>query len=331
MPSPPDSVAPAAAVVVATHNRANLLPRLVAALEAQSEPPGFDLVIVDDGSTDDTWVVLNELAKLSTARIHPIRLHRNRGPATARNIGWRSTPAEVIVFTDDDCAPEPGWLCAIVNATSGADIVQGRTVPDPDQTGNLGPFSRTLQVESETGFYQTCNIAYRRRVLEVNDGFHEQFRYPAGEDTDLAWRAKDQGASSTFCAAAVVRHDVRRSDLGVAIRDSWRWQSVPLAASRHPELRDLFATPRIWRRAHGYAALVAVGGLVVGTGPTKPRRLATAAALAAPYVRYRLQTAPLPTTSPRQRLGLLPAALAVDLAEVAACLIGSARHRSFVL
>jgi glycosyltransferase involved in cell wall biosynthesis len=331
MQSLPDPAATAAAVIVATHNRAHLLPRLVAALEAQAEAPGFEVVIVDDGSTDDTWTVLGHLAARSSVRIHPVRLLRNRGPATARNIGWRTTNAEVLVFTDDDCAPEPAWLHEIVAATTGADIVQGRTEPDPAQAGNLGPFSRTLQIEGENGFYQTCNIAYRRQILELNNGFFEQFRYPAGEDTDLAWRAKNQGASSTFCAAAVVRHDVRPSDLGVAIRDSWRWQSVPLAVSRHPELRTLFSAPFVWRRAHGYAAVAAAGAVLLGFGPTDPRRLAAALALAAPYARYRLRTAPLPATSRRRRVELLPATLAVDLAEVGACLVGSVRHRTFVL
>lgn len=331
MHSPSEPVPSAVTVVVATHGRAHLLPRLVAALEGQVEAPSFDVVIVDDGSADDTWAVLTHLAARSTVQLQPVRLLRNRGPATARNIGWRSTAADVIVFTDDDCSPEPGWLRAIVAASADADIVQGRTIADPDQLEQQGPFSRTLQVEAETGFYQTCNIAYRRAVLEHNDGFAEAFRYPAGEDTDLAWRAKTSGASSTFCAAAVVRHDVRGSDVGAAIRDSWRWQSVALALSRHPELRSLLPSRFVWRHSHQYAALTAVAIAVAASAPTRPRRLAAAAALAAPYVHHRVSAAPLPTTTRAQRVRLLPATLAVDLAEVAACLVGSIRHRTFVL
>jgi glycosyltransferase involved in cell wall biosynthesis len=331
MQSVPDSAAAAVAVVVATHNRAHLLPRLVAALEGQVDAPPFEVVIVDDGSSDGTWTVLGHLAGRSTVPIIPIRLLRNRGPATARNIGWRTTSAEVLAFTDDDCSPEPQWLRSLVAATAEVDLVQGRTVADPEQSGNGGPFSRTLQIESEDGFYQTCNIAYRRRVLEANDGFAEQFRYPAGEDTDLAWRAKSGGAQSSFCADAVVRHDVRPSDLATAIRDSWRWQSVALAISRHPELRNLMPSRYIWRRSHGYAVVAAAGLVLAAVRPRRAGRLASAAAAVAPYARHRVVTAPLPETDRRDRLRLLPAALAVDLAEVTACLVGSLRHRTFVI
>jgi glycosyltransferase involved in cell wall biosynthesis len=289
------------AVVVATHNRADRLPRLVAALEAQVDPPPFELIIVDDGSSDDTKSTLTRLAGASAVALTPITMTRNRGPATARNIGWRTTSAEVVAFTDDDCIPEPGWLRAIVSATGTTDIAQGRTIANPDQADQFGPFSRTLQVDAETGFYQTCNIAYRRRVLETNNGFEEEFRYPAGEDTDLAWRAKAGGARTTFCVDAVVRHDIRPSDLLVAIKDSWRWQSVALGASRHPQARELFYNRVFWRRTHEYAVGVVAAGLVLAGGRRSVTRVATAAALAAPYVRLRVTLDPLPTAGPRWR------------------------------
>src|SRR5437868_8068594 len=99
-----DPTEPTLAVIVATHGRAHLLPRLVAALEAQRDAPPFELIIVDDGSADDTWAILTHLSRRSSVNLRPIRLLRNRGPATARNIGWRSSSAEFVAFTDDDCA-----------------------------------------------------------------------------------------------------------------------------------------------------------------------------------------------------------------------------------
>lgn len=318
-------------VVVATHNRAPSLARLFAGLAAQTGVEGFDVVIVDDASTDDTWPVLNALADRTSLDITCQRLPRNAGPATARNVGWRATTAPIVAFTDDDCVPTPTWLANLAKSAAAADLVQGRTLPDPAQLQDLGPFSRTLDVSREDGYYQTCNVAYRRDVLERLGGFHEGFRFPAGEDTDLAWRAKETGASTVFDADAVVHHDVRPSDFLAAIKDSWRWQSAALAVSRHPRLRDAFASTYVWRDSHRWALGALAGIAVVATAPRSRGAWLLAAAGLAPYARYRTATAPLPGTGPRRRWLLLPGALAVDAAEIGACLVGSAKHKTLVL
>jgi glycosyltransferase involved in cell wall biosynthesis len=323
--------APTVAVVIPTHNRAGLLPRLIAGLEAQEGVAGFEVIVVDDGSSDDTWDVLDHLAKRTSLDVRCARLVHNAGPAAARNVGWRASRAPLIAFTDDDCVPQPGWLPSLVAASATADIVQGRTRPDPDQHGRLGPFSRTLDIASEDGYYQTCNIAYRRTVLEQLDGFFEQFRYPAGEDTDLAWRAKDAGVTTTFAPSAVVHHDIRPSSLTVAIRDSWRWQSVALAVSRHPQLREVFASRYVWRPSHRAVLGAVAGATAIASAPRSRTAWLAGAALTAHYIHYRVVTAPLPGAGPRRRWLVLPGAFAVDAAEVTACLVGSARHRTLVI
>jgi GT2 family glycosyltransferase len=324
-------VSPLISVVVATHNRAPLLTRLFAGLEAQTGLDGFEVVIVDDASTDDTWANLNALADSSSLDITCIRLPRNAGPATARNLGWQSTTAPIVAFTDDDCVPSPTWLAQLLKSATEADIVQGRTVPNPTQQHNLGPFSRTLDVSYEDGYYQTCNVAYRRELLERLGGFFEKFRFPAGEDTDLAWRAKESGATTYFDVDAVVRHDIRRSDFWVAVKDSWRWQSAALAVSRHPRLRESFVATYFWRESHRLALGALAGVAAVAAAPRSRIAWAGAAAAAAPYVRYRTRTAPLPAAGPKRRWLLLPGALAVDTAEITACLVGSVKHRTLVI
>ena len=216
-----------ASVVVATHNRASLLSRLVEALEAQ-DVGSFEVMVVDDASTDDTWAELQRLRDSSTLVLRTERLAANAGPATARNVGWRAAGSGQILFTDDDCVPQPGWVSAMVAALADSDLAQGRTEPDPEQRSHHGPFSRTLRVESEEGYYQTCNMAYRRDVLEQLGGFDERYRLPAGEDTDLAWRAREAGAATTFVGAGLVYHDVRPSSFLVHLKDTWRWGSCVL-------------------------------------------------------------------------------------------------------
>jgi len=326
----PSEPAPAVAVVVATHDRAVLLPRLLEALASQRGAPPYEVVLVDDASGDDTWAVLQALAAQTACPVRVLRLPRNRGPATARNVGWRTTSAPLVAFTDDDCVPAPHWLAALVSGLATADLAQGRTLPDPEQLAGSGPFSRTLRIEREDGFYQTCNLAYRREILQLTGGFDEEFRHPAGEDTELAWRALEAGAAAVFVSAALVHHDVRPSSLAAALRDTPRWGSVVLAVRKHPALRQRMHSRWFWRAAHP-PALAAAAGLAVLALSRGRGRLLLGAALLVPYTRYRLVTEQLPRTGPRRRVALLPAALLVDAAEVAVCAAASVRERSLLL
>ena len=89
---------PRCTVILPTHNRAAALPRAVASVIAQNEPD-FELIIVDDGSTDNTreW-----LATLDDARIRVVRSEHNQGPSAARNIGINVAVAPVLAFLDSD-------------------------------------------------------------------------------------------------------------------------------------------------------------------------------------------------------------------------------------
>jgi GT2 family glycosyltransferase len=259
-----------------------------------------------------------------------LRNARPRGPAAARNAGWRATDAPVVAFTDDDCAPAPGWLAALVAAVDdqGADLAQGVTVPDPAQRAAMGAFSRTLEVTGPTGYFQTCNMAYRRVVLERLDGFDEGFRYPTGEDTDLAWRALESGASATFVPGAVVYHDVRPSSFAAHVRDTKRWEGVVLAVRKHPKLREHFHRRWFWKPSHP-PALLAGAAVVLAARRRGPWRAASLA-LALPYLRYRVTVLPL-AAGPRRRYALVPLALIADLSEVGVLAAASLRYRTLLL
>jgi GT2 family glycosyltransferase len=326
---------PEISVVVATYQRPDRLAGLIAALEAQDTTLAFEVVIVDDGSTDEAWARLVRLVEASSTAVQAIRQRPNQGPAVARNLGWRTARASRIAFTDDDCLPTPGWLEALHNRLSQADLVQGRTLPNPDHADRWGPFSRSVTAIEED-FYATCNVGYRRAVLEKVGGFEELFGRYAGEDTDLACRARSAGFRGMFETAALVHHEVRPSDYRDYLRDKRRWEGIGLVVARHPELRPLLPMRWFWRPAHPPALAAAAGcALVAATmGASGKRRLAaavSAVALGAPYVRYRTKVDPLPGIGPRRRLGLLPAALLADLIEVAVMVRASARYRTLVL
>ncbi|HEY2428771.1 MAG TPA: glycosyltransferase family A protein, partial [Acidimicrobiales bacterium] len=109
------SAPPQVSVVIPTHNRAGMVTETLRALGGQEDAPPFEVIVVDDASTDDTQDVLRLLADGFPVPLIALRQATNRGPATARNQGWRSARGDIVCFTDDDCVPQPGWLAALVD------------------------------------------------------------------------------------------------------------------------------------------------------------------------------------------------------------------------
>ena len=316
--------APVVSVVVATYRRPALLPRLVDALERQTvDARSIQLVLVDDASPDDTPAVVADLAARTPLALTTLRLPRNGGPAAARNAGWAAATADVVAFTDDDCVPSPGWLAAGLAALDEGTVVAGRTIPDPAQLGQLGPFSRTIRAE-DGRFVQTCNAFYRRADLVELDGFDGRMR--TGEDTDLALRATERGRRVVYAPDALVHHDVRPSSLRATLRETLRWTDLPVVVRRHPQIRDTLLHRRIWWKASHPSAAAAIAGIATAL---VGRRM-TPLALTLPWLRHRLLVAPI-APRPVDRLVTLPGAFAVDALEVAVMARASVEHRSVLL
>ena len=323
---PPPAGGPDVAVVVATRNRSDRLPALVAALERQTvDPARYEVLIVDDASTDDTPAVLQELTAATPLTLRTIRPPAHGGPAAGRNQGWRATRAAVVAFTDDDCLPAPGWLQAGLSALDGAPrVVVGRTMPPPDQLARCRePFALYLDVDN-VRYFETCNVFYRRVDLLRSGGFDPRYRRPGGEDTDLGLRVTDLGVEAVFADDAVVFHDVRVPSAVEALRHAWRWEDIPLVVKDRPwARRELLHSWLFWRPSHLVTAAALVG---LATGPFWRPGLA----LTAPWLRHRLAVAPV-AAGYGTRLRTLPLAFAVDAVEVATMIRGSLRHRTLLL
>ena len=229
-------------VVVASRGRAALLPRLVAAIEAQTVAlDDVELVVVDDASPDDTATVLATLAREAKVALRVVALPTQQGRAAARNHGWWAARAPVVAFTDDDCVPDPEWLAAGLGAMGDAPrLVVGRTEPPEDQRALAArPFARVLEVHG-VRYYETCNIFFRRRDLMAVRGFDERYRTWGGEDTDLGLRVVSTGVDARYAPAALVHHDVCPDTWAGALRalqrrvwtsDAW-WPTTPRRGAR---------------------------------------------------------------------------------------------------
>lgn len=324
--SPADSgggeSAPPVSVVIATHNRRDHLIQTLDALARQTLQH-FDVIVVDDDSPDGT-------SELVTQRgLRCIRVPRG-GPGRARQVGWQAATAPIVAFTDDDCIPTPGWLAALVQPIreGTADLVQGRTLPRPEQEDGAGPWSRTQRIESESGTYPTCNMAYRRSVLEAVGGFRPSFAGPrtSGEDTELAWRAKASGFRSAFAPDALVHHEVWPSRFGPYLRDRMRWGMIVQVVRFHPASRSLAYRRWFYRPSHVrvLAALVILAALGAVRWWLPP------AFLVAVVVAYGLRGRGVAGGPPARMLFIVQTLLA-DAFEVAVFAWSSIRYRTLLL
>ncbi|MDP1821504.1 MAG: glycosyltransferase [Acidimicrobiales bacterium] len=304
-------------VVAPTFRRADRLRRLVAALEAQDHPTDrFEVVIVDDASPDDTAAVLAELIATSSLSLRGFRLHRNGGPAAARNAGWRTARADVVAFVDDDCLPDPGWVGAFARAFARNDrlgVAQGLTRAE---AGPRGPWTVAREIGDETPWFEGCNIAYRLVALEATGGFDEAIRW-YGEDTSAGWKVVEAGWERDFVPQASTTHDLEERGVRWRIRHGLLESHLVALAAVHPGLRrTAFWRPWAFRRE----------------SVTLP--LAVGAVLAAPQWPIALPLV-LPYLAARRSLWRRPrdlaASVAVDLASIVGHVHGSVRSGVVVL
>jgi glycosyltransferase involved in cell wall biosynthesis len=250
-------------VVVATHNRANDLARLLDGLAAQTRKPD-EVIVVDDGSADGTSAVLDRRRRDGGLPLRVIRRPRAAGPATAREEGWRAASSDLVAFTDDDCVPDPEWLAEGERAWARSPdvFVQGRTAP---QEEHPGPFARTLRVDRMNAAFPTCNMLYPRALLERVGGFDTETygREPGGEDCDLAWRAIEANARPVFAADAIVYHAVNHPGPLGKLRIAARWTTPMTAYARHPGLRRTqFVHWIFWKDIHYLFVRALIGFLL---------------------------------------------------------------------
>ena len=241
---------PFISVIISTHNMRDLLRAAVESLYRQDYPADrFEIIVVDNSSTDGTEEMMRSLQAKASDMLRYYR-KENEGPGASRNLGIGQARGDIVAFTDSDCTAHPGWLKnGAAKMGDGIGVVQGKTVPNPEQT--LRALSRTQSITNENGMYQTCNIFYRRDALDMAGGFSPDFcglncfgkpRW-GGEDTDLAWRVKEQGWKSVFAEDALVYHHIfplRPWQVITSMR-GYQFQglfhAMPYLVKRHPGLR----------------------------------------------------------------------------------------------
>ena len=212
-----------ASVVIPTYNRRDRLRGTLTALDAQTGDTSFEVIVSDDGSTDGTLRMLERLAPRLRYAIRWTRTER-AGPGAARNAAIRCVRGKVVLFTDSDCVPGPGWVQSMVGCLrTEVDAVGG---PVTASAGSgwfavavnrimhtwLGGMGRRWRLWGLVPGYRlrTGNCGITRDALDAHGGFSEAIGH-YGEDAEWSERLIQSGVAVSHVKEAMVAHHECRS------------------------------------------------------------------------------------------------------------------------
>lgn len=254
-------------VVVPTFRRPDLLQRCLKALQGQTLPAEqYEVIVVDDGNDPDTANLVRRNGQQPGLRMTYLGQPHRRGPAAARNRGWRTAQNPLIAFTDDDCIPQPDWLeAARKRFEAGASVVTGRVkMPLPNHPTAHDRTTALL----ETAEFVTANCFCRRTALEQVGGFDEAFDIAWREDSALQFAFLQAGISVEPCPEAVLVHPLRLSSWYAPLRDERKNQYDALLFKRYPDLfrERIPRYPALVTTYYGIvgSALLSLGGVTTG-------------------------------------------------------------------
>ena len=212
VPFPAATVWPRISIVVCSYNGARTVRDTMEGC-ARLAYPDFELIVVNDGSTD---ALPDIVAEYPGARLISTA---NRGLSSARNTGWQVATGEIVAYIDDDAYPDPHWLQFLAYrfmtgdwvGVGGPNIAPPGDGPIADCVANApgGPV-QVLISDTEAEHVPGCNMAFRREALAAIDGFDVRYR-AAGDDVDVCWRLQARGGKIGFHAGAMDWHHRRNS------------------------------------------------------------------------------------------------------------------------
>ncbi len=258
-------------VVIPTYNRAAVLESTLRALARQKttlEAKGafaFEVIVVDDGSRDDTARRVRSLEGEFPARL--LYLHQqNRRQGAARNLGSRRAAGELLLFLGDDTAPDPDFLAQHLAAH--------REEPEPVTVIGYTPWAprleatRFMRYVGEQGwqfgfsliedpsdvpfnFLYTSNLSLPRELFLEVGGFDEEFQEYGWEDVELGWRLRRRGVRLIYRDSAVAHHDHPTTIASFVARQRRVGASAWTLYRKHPDLGGFLGLPDY--RRYGWA------------------------------------------------------------------------------
>jgi GT2 family glycosyltransferase len=227
---------PVITVVIPTYQRPALLQNCLEALARQQlvSWAKVEILVVVDGTDFEVFDLTYRMSKQTGMVIKCLQQKERRGPAYARNRGWKAASSPFIAFTDDDCLPQPTWLLSGLSVLlRGGQVVTGQVrMPLPEQPTRHDKTTALL----ETAEFVTANLFCRRSALEEVNGFDEQFDSAWREDSDLQFKFLEAGIPISTCPEAVIVHPIRPAPWYASLRDERKNRYDALLYKRHPDL-----------------------------------------------------------------------------------------------
>ena len=194
-------------MVIPAYNAESTIGQAVEHTLAQArEPLDVEVIVVDDGSKDET-------AKVAQSAGATVIRQENAGPAAARNRGWASATGQVICFTDSDCIPGAGWLEKLLDGFTDQQVGAVAGSYDIANTGSwLAQWVHQEIIERHKRMppfvraFGSYNVAIPRYVLQATGGFDPEYRQASSEDNDLSYRITKMGWRIAFRPQAKVAH-----------------------------------------------------------------------------------------------------------------------------
>ena len=233
------TTAPPVSVVVCSYNGGRTLPQCLESLQ-KLDYPDYEIILVDDGSTDDTPKIAARFPTVKTIR------QLNLGLSAARNVGMQIASGEIIAYTDSDCFADPNWLTHLVYQLerSGAVGVGGPNLTPDDGwlaacvAASPGQPTHVLESDQIAEHIPGCNMAFYKSALEEVNGFDPIYR-AAGDDVDICWRLQQAGHWITFAPGAFVWHHRRHNVRAYFKQQRGYGEAEAILSFEHPERFNL--------------------------------------------------------------------------------------------
>ena len=213
-----------ASVIIPTYNAEKIIKPVINALLSQQTKKTFEIIVVDDGSSDET---AQEVKKIKSKKL--VYLHqKNTGPAKARNAGAKCAKGKIILFIDSDCVAEKAWLTEMLKPFSekGGAAVQGayktkqkELIARLDQIDIEYRYEKMKKAQENNSldWVGSYSAAYDKKIYDSLGGFDESFPIASGEDPELSYKVQEKGGKIIFNPKAIVYH-THPSKLGKYLR-----------------------------------------------------------------------------------------------------------------
>ena len=195
-------------IIIPTFNGAGRIGNCLKALERETRGRNAEILVVDDGSRDNTAEVVQSFAGVR------IFSQANAGPASARNNGARQAKGEILLFTDDDCVPTEGWLNAMLAPFDDPQVIGAKGTYRSAQPELAAKFVqieyedkyRIMAAQPSIDFIDTYSAAFRAANFHEMGGYDTSFPVACAEDIELSYLMSAKGWKMVFVPNAIVFH-----------------------------------------------------------------------------------------------------------------------------